>query len=80
MLFLVRLAFWLGIVVLLLPDDRPQTAAPAPQVDATKTASVANATDHATRRHSHDTLTPTDLATPWRSRPPRREAGRRMQQ
>jgi hypothetical protein len=79
MLFLVRLAFWLGVVVLLLPDDRPQRTAPAPQVGATKTVSAANGMDDATRRLSHDTLTPADLATPWRGLPARREAVNRVQ-
>ena len=34
MRFLLKLAFWLTIVVLLMPSDRAQQGAPAPQVGA----------------------------------------------
>jgi hypothetical protein len=75
MLFLVRLALWLGVVVLLLPDVRPHNAAPAPQIVATKTVPAANRADDSTRRPSRDTLTPADLAAPWRGPQARRETG-----
>jgi hypothetical protein len=79
MWFLVRLAFWLGVVVLLLPPAPPQEIAPAPQVGATKTASATKGTVDATRRAARDTLTPADLALPWRGAQGRREAGRRVE-
>jgi hypothetical protein len=77
MWFLVRVAFWLSVVALLLPAAPPQEIAPAPQVGATKIASAATGTGHSTRQ-SHDTLTPADLAAPWRGPQPRREASSRL--
>jgi hypothetical protein len=43
MKFLVKVAFWLTIVVLLLPAREQQSTAPAPPVDATEAVSAASA-------------------------------------
>jgi len=44
MFFLLRVAFWLSIVVLLLPTGRTQTPAPGPQLSAVEAMSAAGAT------------------------------------
>jgi Family of unknown function (DUF5330) len=132
MRFLLKLAFWLTIVVLLMPSDRAQQGAAAPQVGAgdavTATgAAVADVRQFCVRQpdacavgsqalvefgqkakagakmlydflgekvghepaHGNDeqiagvrkpsqsTLTPADLAVPWRGPPPRRNADTR---
>ena len=124
MRFLLKLAFWLTIVVLLLPSDRAQQGA-TPQVGATEAVSATgavvadmrgfcarqpdacavgsnalvefghkahagakmlydflgekvaqpargNAEQVAGRKPSQNTLTPADLALPWRGPQPRR--------
>jgi Family of unknown function (DUF5330) len=43
MKFLVKAAFWLTIVVLLLPSDEKRPTAPAPEVGATQAVSAAGA-------------------------------------
>ena len=43
MRFLLKLAFWLTIVVLLLPTDRAQQGAPSPQIGTTDAVSATNA-------------------------------------
>ena len=43
MRFLLKLAFWLTVVVLLLPSDRAQQGAPAPQVGASDAVSATGA-------------------------------------
>lgn len=111
MMFLVRSAFWLGVVYSSMPWDRGEALRAADQVQATVVAgavaaakakcvadiascraivgaagavvAAANAEPTAPLRGlalrgtlkaqsaqpSTDTLTPTDLATPWRGRP-----------
>ena len=76
MRFLVRLAFWLGLVVLLSPAAPPQETAPARQIGATTTLMPAREAEPATRRPSRDTLTLADVAVPWRG-PPGRDTGSR---
>jgi hypothetical protein len=44
MFFLLRLAFWLSIVLILLPSAASQPGAPANQVDASDAVSAASAT------------------------------------
>ncbi|MBV9968339.1 MAG: DUF5330 domain-containing protein, partial [Xanthobacteraceae bacterium] len=45
MMFLLRTAFWLGIVLALLPSFSPKAAAPAPAgVDATEAVAAATQT------------------------------------
>jgi hypothetical protein len=131
MRFLLKLAFWLTIVILLLPSDRAQQSAPAPQVGASDAVSASGAVvadvrqfcvrqpdacavgsqalvefghkaqagakmlydflgekvGHdprgsaeqiaGVRKPSQNTLTPTDLAVPWRAPPPRRNSDAR---
>src|SRR5712691_10679179 len=43
MRFLLKLAFWLTIVVLLLPSDRSQQGAASPQIGTSEAVSAANA-------------------------------------
>jgi hypothetical protein len=43
MFFLLRMAFWLGVVVLLLPTGNTQPAAPGPQVGTVEAMSAAGA-------------------------------------
>jgi hypothetical protein len=43
MLFILRMAFWLGIVCLLLPGGGSKSASPDAQIDATQAVSLANA-------------------------------------
>jgi hypothetical protein len=43
MRFLLKLAFWLTIVVLLMPGDRSQQSAPAPQIGTGDAVSATNA-------------------------------------
>jgi hypothetical protein len=43
MMFLLKLAFWLGLVILLLPAERTQRAGPAPQIGAADAVSAATA-------------------------------------
>lgn len=43
MMFLLRAAFWLTVVALLLPTGRSQPTSPAPQVGAIEAASAAGA-------------------------------------
>ena len=127
MKFLIRTAFWLGIVALLLPAHRSPQQGSLPPVAAGEAVSAAAATasdlrafcgrqpqacvtgSHAlaylgqiaaagakmayelvaesltkqddaqsprgTPKPSQNTLTPTDLATPWRAAPPRGRTG-----
>jgi hypothetical protein len=132
MRFLLKLAFWLTVVVLLMPSDRAQQGAPAPQVGAGEAVSATGAVvadvrqfcvrqpdacavgsqalvefGHkaqagakmlydflgekvgrepargsaeqvaGARKPSQNTLTPTDLALPWRGPQPRRNADTR---
>jgi len=127
MRFLLKLAFWLTIVVLLMPSDRAQQGTPAPQIGAGEAVSATGAVvadarqfcsrqpdacavgSHAlvefgqkakagakmlydfigekvahepvraggdqvagVRKPSQNTLTPADVAIPWRGPPPRR--------
>jgi hypothetical protein len=127
MRFLLKLAFWLTIVILLLPSDRSQQGAGGPQIGTTEAVSASGAVvadvrqfcvrqpdacavgsqaliefGHkaqagakmlyeflgekvgrepahgsgeqvaGTRKPSQNTLTPTDLALPWRGPQPRR--------
>ncbi len=44
MFFLLRMAFWLGLVLILLPSGSAQRAAPADQVNASQAISAASAT------------------------------------
>jgi len=117
MTFLFRMAFWLGLVILLLPGpalrsgtpihstnaSRPVAAKPAGaetprscprQLDACvenlqafvnfgrdayrfladRSGATATRSANSAANPSRDTLTPTDLATPWRGSPPRKEA------
>ena len=117
MKFLFRMAFWLGVVILLLPGPalrsgvpfhsknalQPAVAKPAGaatprscprQLDACaenlqafvnfgrdvyrfvadRSGATATRSANSTASPSRDTLTPTDLATPWRGSPPRKEA------
>jgi len=131
MRFLLKLAFWLTIVVLLMPSDRAQQGAPSPQVGAGEAVSATGAVvadmrqfclrqpdacavgsqalvefghkAHAgakmlydflgekvgrepareteqvagVRKPSQNTLTPADLAMPWRGPQPRRNSDAR---
>ena len=133
MRFLLKLAFWLTIVILLLPSDRSQQGAPAPQVGTSEAVSASGAVvadmrqfcvrqpdacavgsqalvqfgykaqagakmlyefindklGHeparepvgslaaGARKPSQNTLTPADLALPWRGPQPRRDADAR---
>jgi hypothetical protein len=43
MRFLLKLAFWLTIVILLLPSDRAKQGAPSPQVGTSDAVSATNA-------------------------------------
>ena len=43
MRFLLKLAFWLTVVVLLLPSDRAQQGAPAPQISTIEAVSASGA-------------------------------------
>ncbi len=43
MFFLLRMAFWLGLVLVLLPTDKKTDAAKGPQVGATEAVSAATA-------------------------------------
>jgi len=43
MWFLIRVAFWLSIVIMLLPSTQPQTAAQGPQIGAGDALSAAGA-------------------------------------
>jgi hypothetical protein len=56
MWFLMRMAFWLGVVSLMLPAAPSQKATSVPQV---------------TRKTLQDTLMPADLAAPGRGPRPR---------
>jgi hypothetical protein len=69
MRFLARLAFWLGLVVLLLPAP-PQQGASAPEAGAKQTSTATQA-DRPPRTSSQHTLTPADLTPPWRAPQPR---------
>jgi Family of unknown function (DUF5330) len=44
MFFLLRMAFWLGLVLILLPSGSSERAAPASQVNASQAISAASAT------------------------------------
>jgi hypothetical protein len=44
MFFLLRMAFWLGLVLILLPTGSSQRAAPAAEVNASQAISAASAT------------------------------------
>jgi uncharacterized protein DUF5330 len=44
MFFLLRMAFWLGLVLILLPSGSSQRAAPANEVNASEAISAASAT------------------------------------
>jgi hypothetical protein len=132
MRFLLKLAFWLTIVVLLLPSDRGQQGAPSPQVGTGEAVSATSAvvsdmrqfcvrqpdacavgsqaltqfgykaqagakllyeflgdrfgrepargatgTLAGAHRPSQNTLTPADLALPWRGPQPRKDADAR---
>jgi uncharacterized protein DUF5330 len=44
MFFLLRMAFWLGLVLILLPSGSSEQAAPANQVNASEAISAASAT------------------------------------
>jgi uncharacterized protein DUF5330 len=130
MRFLLKLAFWLTVVVLLLPSNRAQQDAPAAKLGASDAVSATGAVvadvrqfcvrqpdacavgSHAlvefghkaqagakmlydflgekvghdparneqvagARKPSQNTLTPADLATPWRGPPPRRTSDAR---
>ena len=44
MFFLLRMAFWLSVVCILLPSGSKQSAAPTAQVDAAQAVSAAGAT------------------------------------
>ncbi len=130
MKFLLKLAFWLTIVVLLLPSDRAERGAVAPQIGTGDAIGAANAavsdmrqfcvrqpdacavgsqalvhfghkaqggakmlydflneklgheqaqnngasSAASARKPSQNTLTPTDLALPWRGPQPRKDA------
>ena len=63
MWFLLRLALWLGVVILLLPAAPSQKTAPLPEGGA---AMLPVPTAAFPRRPSRDTLTTADLAVPWR--------------
>ena len=43
MFFLLRMAFWLGVVCVLLPSGGAKTAAPDAQIDATQAVTLASA-------------------------------------
>jgi hypothetical protein len=43
MFFLLRMAFWLGLVCVLLPGGGAKTTSPAAQIDATQAVSLAGA-------------------------------------
>jgi hypothetical protein len=43
MRFLLKLAFWLTVVVLLLPSDRAQQGPPSPQIGTSEAVSATNA-------------------------------------
>src|SRR5216684_3397322 len=116
MTFLFRMAFWLGLVILLLPGPALRHVIPGPSTSGPQTLvgkPVSAETRQACARRfdacaeslqtfaqlwrdvfrflterggqrgtrsasdaanpSHDTLTPTDLAAPWRGSPPRKE-------
>ncbi|HXW24658.1 MAG TPA: DUF5330 domain-containing protein [Xanthobacteraceae bacterium] len=131
MRFLLKLAFWLTVVVLLLPSDRAQQGAPSPQVGTNDAVSATGAVvsdmrqfcarqpdacavgsqalvqfgykaqtgakmlyefigdrlagqpahdaspPASARRPAQNTLTPADLALPWHSPQPRRDADAR---
>jgi hypothetical protein len=74
MRFLVRMAFWLGLVVLLLPAAPSQETAPARQIGGTVTLLPEEA-EPSPRPPSRDTLTLADVAVPWRGPPSRMDTG-----
>jgi hypothetical protein len=43
MFFLLRMAFWLGVVCVLLPSGGAKTTTPDPQIDATQAVTLASA-------------------------------------
>jgi len=43
MFFLLRMAFWLGLVLVLLPRDKPPESQKAPQIGATEAVQAATA-------------------------------------
>jgi len=66
MWFLVRAAFWLGIVALLMPDAPTERSTSAPRVGATQSTSAAKDGHRLAAKPSQHTLKPADLAEPWR--------------
>jgi hypothetical protein len=118
MTLLLKMVFWLSVVIVLLPSPPSRPAAPDSRTSATQAAAAKAAsadarqlcprqldacsesvqafvklcrdvyrflieasTQHTgksvrdTASQSHDTLTPTDLSTPWRGSMPRKEPG-----
>jgi hypothetical protein len=116
MTFLFRMAFWLGVVILLLPGTALRPGVPGPPISGSQALAAKSAAADTNRscprqldacaenlqtfvklwrdvyrllsdrngqrasqsasdaaKPSHDTLTPTDLAAPWRGSPPRKE-------
>jgi hypothetical protein len=73
MWFLMRMAFWLGVVSLMLPAAPSQKATSVPQVGGTGGMSAAKGVAKSARKTSQDTLMPADLAAPWRGPRPRKE-------
>jgi hypothetical protein len=69
MWFLVRMAFWLSVVSLLLPAASPQKTASVRQVGA---EGMSAAVDKSLRKTPKDTLMPADLTIPWRAAPAQR--------
>jgi hypothetical protein len=65
MWFLVRMAFWLSVVSLLLPAAPSKKTTSVPQGGA-RGMSAAESLDKSARKTPQDTLTPADLAVPWR--------------
>jgi hypothetical protein len=64
MRFVLRLAFWLGVVVLALAAAPSERTAPRSGADIASVSSEAAAAEA-----PRDTLAPADVAEPWR--PPR---------
>jgi hypothetical protein len=77
MWFLVRMAFWLSVVSLLLPVAPSQKTTSVPQ-GGTRGMSAAESLDKSARKTPQDTLAPADLAVPWRGPRLRKQSERRQ--
>jgi hypothetical protein len=75
MWFLIRAAFWLSVVVMLLPTGQSQ---PGPEDGVAGGAAKAPTMPaRTTERPSQNTLTPADRSPAWRGPQPRQELAKR---